>query len=265
MTTAPVFNTLANAEPAAANAIADHLDHFFRTVLSTEGSLLSPACFRYVTGEPHPFGNLALFSRSAAPADIARDAAPLCEGAFPSAIAFLDAGTPAQLAAAGALGFVPAESMPLMSVTPETLAPTSLPAGYTCREVDEREADAWADAVSVGYGLPLPVGSLFGVDRAAARCPGKARYFAVEHGGRMVATSLVYLHDGFAGIYGVSTLPEHRRKGLGAHLTAEPLREAWKLGYRTGLLQASEMGAPVYARIGFRTHGHMTLLVRMPS
>jgi GNAT superfamily N-acetyltransferase len=155
--------------------------------------------------------------------------------------------------------------MPLMSVTPDTLAPTALPAGYTSREVSPDESAAWARAVSAGYGLPLTVGSLLSVDRAAARCPGKTHYFAVEHDGAMVATSLVFFHDGLAGIYGVATLPEHRGKGVGAHLTAEPLRFAWSRGYTTGLLQASEMGAPVYTRIGFRTHGHMELVVRVPE
>ena len=257
--------TLPSDERAAANTIADHLDHFFRTVLATDDALKSPVCFRYITGEPHPLGNLAVIARSATPADITRDAAPLCSDAFPTAIAFLDAGRPEQVAAATALGFAPAESMPLMAVTRDTLAQTALPDGYTCREVGTDEADAWGDAVSVGYGLPRPVGSLFGVDRAAARCPGAARYFAAEHEGRMVATSLVYMHDGFAGIYGVTTLPEHRGKGLGAHLTAEALRAGWDRGSTTGLLQASEMGAPVYTRIGFRTLGRMTLLVRTPG
>lgn len=256
---------LAAIDDSPATVIADHLDHFFRTVVAPDDALNSPSCVRYITGEPHPLGNLALISRAASAADVVRDAAALRAGAFPSAIAFLDEGTPEQLEAASDLGFTPAESMPLMSVTPDTLASTELPDGYSFREVRVNEADAWARAVSDGYGLPLLVGSLFGVDRAAARCPGKARYFAAEHDGTMVATSLLYLHDGLAGIYGVATLPEHRGKGLGAHMTAEPLRVAWELGYTTGLLQSSEMGAPVYSRIGFRSHSHMALLVHVPS
>ena len=80
-----------------------------------------------------------------------------------------------------------------------------------------------------------------------------------------LAASMLYLHDGLAGIYGVATKPDHRGKGLGAHLTAEPLRTAWQEGYNTGLLQASAMGAPVYKRIGFRSHGDMALFVRVPE
>ncbi len=257
--------TLPESEPAAADTIADHFDHFFRTVLATDEALVSPVCFRYITREPHPFGNLAVVSRSATAADVTRDAGPLCDEAFPSAIVFADAGTPEQLGAAEELGFVHGERMPLMSVTPGTLAATALPEGYTCREVTPDENDAWAEAVAAGYGLPLSVGHLFSVGRAHERCPGAARYFVVEHDGEMVATSLVYLHDGLAGIYGVSTRPEHRAKGLGAHLTAEPLRRAWDEGYTVGLLQASEMGAPVYRRIGFKSHGSMELLVRIPE
>lgn len=257
--------SLPDAEPDAAHDIADHLDHFFRTVLGPDDSLRTRACFRYITGEPHPFGNFAIFARDADSADIAREGKPLVDCGLPAGIAFLNGGTPEQLDAVGGLGFVHGESMPVMSVTPGSLAETTLPDGYTFRQTGADEADAWARAVSDGYGLPLAVGSLFGADRAESRAPGKARFFAAEHKGQLVATSLLYLHDGLAGIYGVATLPEHRGKGLGAHLTAEPLRIAWRDSYTTGLLQASEMGAPVYTRIGFRTHGHMELVLRLPG
>lgn len=263
MTTMP--RALPDDTLAAASTIADHFDHFFRTVFAADDVLKTPRCFRYVTGEPHPFGNMAIFSRDAGASDVSRDAALLRDGAFPSAIIFLDDGTPEQVGAVTDLGFMPAERMPAMSVTPDTLAPTELPEGFTLREITPDDAEAWAVAVSDGYGLPLGVGSLFGVDRAEERAPGATAFYTVEHKGTMVATSLVYLHDGLAGVYGVATLPEHRGKGLGAHLTAEPLRRAWSRGYTTGILQASEMGAPVYTRIGFRTHGHLALFVHVPG
>lgn len=250
---------------AARHDIADHMDHFFRLVFATDDALRTPVCFRYILGAPHPFGNLAIFSRDATPDDIQRDARSLCDDGFPSAILFLDEGAPEQLAAARELGFEPAESMPCMTVTPATLAPTSIPNGYTLREVSVSESDAWTRAVSDGYGLPVSVGELFSIERAESRCAGNTRYFAVERAGEMVATSLLYLHNGYAGIYGVATRPEHRRRGLAAHLTAEPLRRAWDMGYTTGLLQASEMGAPVYAGLGFQTLGHMALLARIPA
>lgn len=246
--------------------IADHIEYLFRTAFNPEGDLLSDVCFRYITGEPSPFGNLAFFRRKATGLDVARDIGPLLEGPFPSAALFLNEGTSEQLEALTDAGFIPAEMMPLMSVTPEDLKPTELPEGYTFREVFIEDADEWNIAVSDGYGLPRKVGALFGIQRTSERCPPRsARHYAVIKDGQMVATSILFLHEDVAGIYAVATMPDHRGKGLGAHVTAEPLRLAWEEGYRTGLLQASEMGAPVYKRIGFQTHGEMALYVHIPE
>ena len=61
------------------------------------------------------------------------------------------------------------------------------------------------------------------------------------------------------------SLPTKRGKGLGAFATAEPLRIAHRLGYRVGVLQASDEGHPVYRRIGFVDVGAVPLYLRMPA
>jgi GNAT superfamily N-acetyltransferase len=98
--------------------------------------------------------------------------------------------------------------------------------------------DAWVDFfVSVSFEARYPVHCYLGwLD------------------GDAVATSYMILAEGVAGIYGVVTVPEARRQGVGAAIVLAPLLEARALGYRVGILHASEMGFSVYHRIGFREY-----------
>lgn len=73
-------------------------------------------------------------------------------------------------------------------------------------------------------------------------------------GGEPIATSAMFLGSEAAGIYHVVTLPHARGKGIGSLITLEPLKEARASGYKTGVLQSSDMGLRVYERLGFRSY-----------
>ncbi len=71
--------------------------------------------------------------------------------------------------------------------------------------------------------------------------------------GETLATTTLFLNGETAGIYFVMTVPQARRKGIGAAITLAALKEARTLGYHVGVLGASEAGYPVYERLGFKT------------
>lgn len=79
------------------------------------------------------------------------------------------------------------------------------------------------------------------------------RAFTAQLDGRPVGTSLAIRTGDVAGVYGVGTLPDARGHGVGtaASWAAVEAGHAW--GCEPIVLQASEMGLPIYERMGFRT------------
>jgi len=263
ITVVPALSALGTSTCAA---IGRHLDLAFRAMIADGRRVEGPHSFRLLTGEPHPFGNFALLS---APADLdaVRDAVePLVAAGVPAAVIFPDLNVPARVDAyLTERGFASHGAMPAMGVDIADLPPTSLPDGYEFVPIDDDAGRAeWIQQFAIGYELPVGVAQCFLPVATPAPQPA-LRLFAVRRQGAIVCTSACYLDNGLAGIYCVSTVPEERRKGLGAHATVEPLRRAAQAGYRVGILQSSEAGHGVYRKLGFVDFGGVPLFVRIPG
>lgn len=114
----------------------------------------------------------------------------------------------------------------------------------------------WLRVFTLAFGLPDAVGeAMFDieVDLSLSQHHPRRLYIGLM-AGEPVATSLLFLGAGVAGIYGVGTLPGARRQGVGTAMTLTPLLEARAMGYRVGVLHASEMGLGVYRRLGFQEY-----------
>lgn len=153
-------------------------------------------------------------------------------------------------------GFVRAGDTPGMAVDlMELPEDRPLPPDLRIESVeDEQTLETWARVAAIGTGFPESIQQEFvelelgvGFDRGS-----RARRYLGYQAGVPVASSTMVLHAGVAGIYAVATLPSARRQGIGAAMTLRPLLEARANGYRIGTLQSSELGYPVYRRLGFR-------------
>jgi GNAT superfamily N-acetyltransferase len=153
-----------------------------------------------------------------------------------------------------AQGFYYDQNTPGMSLDLQVLRPEAFQvAGLTILPVlDPETLITWVHTFTTGYEIPDAWEDSFYLLMQGLGLDLPMRYYIAYLDGKPVATSNLFLGAGVAGIYCVATLPQARGRGVGAAVTAAPLLEARQLGYRLGVLQSSEMGFPVYQRMGFQ-------------
>jgi GNAT superfamily N-acetyltransferase len=140
-----------------------------------------------------------------------------------------------------------------IACVPDALA---IPTGLKIIPVEDgRTLEQWIHIASIGFGVPQQFEKVWYDFFAEAVCDLPFRsYLGLLHG-EPVATSQLFLSAGVAGIYNVTCVPEARGQGIGAAITCAPLFHAREMGYQIAILQASELGARVYRRLGFQDFG----------
>ena len=143
----------------------------------------------------------------------------------------------------------PGMAVDLLALNEDVAAPL----GLTIERVEDAGTlIKWIQAAVAGFGLPET-----GADACFDLFMGLGfdlplRNYVGSLQGEPVATAQLFLGAGVAGIYWVATVPQARRQSIGATMTLAPLREARDMGYRAGILHASDMGFGVYRRLGFQ-------------
>jgi GNAT superfamily N-acetyltransferase len=156
--------------------------------------------------------------------------------------------------ALGAAGYLRHEEIPVMVLDPIRDGGKPV-AGLEIRPVESAADLADFQRVAFeGFGLPGAAASLFLTEALLALPNVRLCLGRIE--GRAVCTSLVVATGAVAGIYWVATAEGQRRRGLGEAVTWAALGAGRHLGCTVGNLQASRLGAPVYARMGFETRTH---------
>ncbi|MFJ4784397.1 GNAT family N-acetyltransferase [Streptomyces sp. NPDC088794] len=126
------------------------------------------------------------------------------------------------------------------------------------RPVSGDELDLYAATLADGFEAPR---DLFGLltDPSLAKIDGMTFYLA-ELDGVPVGTGMAAVSGELTGLFNITTLPAHRRRGYGRAITLEMVRAGFTAGATTTYLYASEMGEPVYAAAGFRTEEYLTVI-----
>jgi GNAT superfamily N-acetyltransferase len=149
----------------------------------------------------------------------------------------------------------PGMAVDLLALNEDLTTPSNL----TIQHVDDTEAlEKWAYASLIGFEHPgTEVNTWFDIFTDLGFDLPLSNYVGILNG-EPVGTSELFLAAGVAGIYVVATVPDARRRGIGAVLTLAALREARAMGYRIGILHSSPMGLGVYRRLGFQEYCKMS-------
>ncbi len=155
-------------------------------------------------------------------------------------------------------GFVHEGNAPGMAVEIET-APerTNLPAEFMLSEIQKVEdLGTWCRTAALGFEMPdfVRVAWVEWFTGIGLNRRGPLFHFLGFWKGEPVATASVFLDGKSAGLYNIAVIPEARGRGFGAAMTIAPLIKARSMGYRLGILHSTEMGVPLYQKIGFKEY-----------
>ena len=159
---------------------------------------------------------------------------------------------PRRLLARGFVQFM--SDLPCMAADLRNLAESPPPQGFSLQLAGgNAELEQWRDVLVAAYDAPVFAGQAWvdatlslGIDRA----PWQMVLGLLE--GKPVACGTFFEAAGVVGVLNIGTLPGVRGRGFGTAITLQPLLEARQQGSRIAVLFSSEMGYPIYSRLGFQ-------------
>jgi GNAT superfamily N-acetyltransferase len=162
---------------------------------------------------------------------------------------FVPTLTQAGLRPAGVATATP--GMVAFPIDPDAISGHAPPELEILRVTNAAAIDAHRQAVTAGFGSDPAVARetacLDLIDRA--ECVVYVGYA----GGLPVTSGLGWRSGRTIGVYSIATVTPARRRGYGAAMTARVVADGMAAGCDAAALQASELGRPIYERLGFRT------------
>jgi GNAT superfamily N-acetyltransferase len=120
---------------------------------------------------------------------------------------------------------------------------------FDCRRVnDPRSLESFQTTFSLANQLP---DTGFWRSKALLEAPEWDLFLAYREG-EPVATGLGFTSDQITGVWAIATVPAHRGQGFGTAITWAVVNAGREKGARATHLWATEMGYPVYRKMGFR-------------
>lgn len=131
----------------------------------------------------------------------------------------------------------------------------ALSAGLTLTWVqNETDLAQWQRPFATGFQIPDNIAAIFAGMMGAAGLGVDSAWQNVIGwlDDEPVACASLFLGEGVAGIYNVTTIPAAQRQGIGTAVTLALMQKAKKQGAELAVLESSSQGTAVYERLGFK-------------
>lgn len=131
---------------------------------------------------------------------------------------------------------------------------TEVPEGITVEKAGKDQVETWVETVAQGFADQYPVSQeLLETMKMFALAP-KTECYLARIDGKLAGGGTLTLHDGVAGLFGASTLPVARRRGVQTALLQRRLARAAQAGsdLAVSLAQPGSTSQRNIARQGFR-------------
>ena len=153
-------------------------------------------------------------------------------------------------------GFTYKDNWSAMAIDLENVPESfDFPEGMEIKEVlNLEELKIWTDILVKSFEFPEIIQSYKKYFINAGLESPNSHYYLGFLNGNPVATGVLFEGEGAAGLFYIGTLPEVRRRGIALAMVNYLLNHAKTKGYHISVLQASEMGYPVYKKIGFKKY-----------
>jgi GNAT superfamily N-acetyltransferase len=141
--------------------------------------------------------------------------------------------------------------VPGMAMHPIPAGPGA-PEGHEIRRItDAAGLEDHIRTLAEGFEIPEPIVRPW-IGEALWRRAGCSVYVGLTDG-LAVTTGFGVRTGRTIGVYNIATVERARRRGYGAAMTARVAADGAAAGCDVAILQASDMGQPIYERLGFRT------------
>jgi GNAT superfamily N-acetyltransferase len=232
---------------------------FWRAAPDYEAHLTLEGCL-ILSGEPIADGNIAAIWGGPAPEERLREFGErIVERELPCLMYMCPEESLRLAPVARSYGFSNVGVMPLMVLAPD--ADLSIQGEYSTEIVASVAGrDEWVTLYARAFGIPIDVVN-HGWSTPIIEGPGLTIFLA-RRNGEATSTVTTIRAGATVGVYALGTPPVHRRRGAASAVLAHAINHHRRGGARLFYVHATEIGQPLYRKLGFETIVELSIWVR---